>query len=211
MDGGNATTRASASTERPMKYVTLGQHTRIDEDTRIGYNASSSEEETRIGDRARIRSGSTIYGDVRIGDDFRTGHDVIIREGTRIGDETLLGTGTVLDGKCSVGSNVSLQTRCYVPPYSTIHDEVFMGPHAVLTNDEYPVRREEELEGPTLHRGVSIGANATILPGIEIGEGSFVAAGAVVTETVPPHTLAVGVPARNRPLPKPLQGRNQLV
>ena len=194
-----------------MKYVTIGQNSRIDEDTRIGYGASDSDDQTRIGDRARIRSGCTVYGDVRIGDDLQTGHDVIVREGTRIGDDAVIGTGTVLDGKCTIGSNVSLQTRCYVPPYTTIHDEVFIGPHAVLTNDDHPVRRDGQLKGPTLHRGVSVGANATILPGVEIGEDSFVAAGAVVTETVPPRTLAVGVPARNRPLPDPLQGRNQLV
>ena len=193
-----------------MKYVSLGCDAQIDQDTRIGYGAEDPSEETHIGDRARIRAGSTIYHDVRIGDDLQTGHNVLIREGTRIGNDTLVGTGVVIDGKSTIGSKVSLQTRCYVPPYTTIHDEVFIGPHAVLTNDEHPVRQTGTLQGPTVHRGVTIGANATVLPGIEIGRGAFVAAGAVATSDVPPNTLAVGVPARPRPLPAQLQGRNQL-
>ena len=193
-----------------MKYVSLGQDTRIDEDTQIGYGAAHPDDETRIGDRTRIRSGSTIYGDVRIGDDCATGHNVLIREGTRIGDDTVIGTETVLDGKCTIGSHVSLQTRSYVPPFTTIHDEVFLGPHAVLTNDEHPVKNAGTLQGPTLERGATIGANATVLPGKTIGRDAFVAAGSVVTKDVPPQTLAVGVPARHRALPDQLKGRNQL-
>ena len=163
---------------------------------------------TRIGDRATIRSGTVIYGDVTVGDDFTTGHDVLVREDTKVGDDVLVGTGTVVDGTTTIGSEVSVQTGVYVPPETTIADRVFLGPRAVLTNDPYPLRTAEPLEGPKLEPDVSIGANATLLPGVTVGRGAFVAAGAVVTDDVPARTLAVGTPAIQRPLPPELEGRN---
>jgi acetyltransferase-like isoleucine patch superfamily enzyme len=162
----------------------------------------------RIGDDATIRSGTTIYPDVVVGDGLQTGHDVLVREQTVVGDDVVLGTKTVLDGRCEVGDDASLQTGVYVPPESDIGDRVFLGPHAVLTNDPFPLRQDCELNGPTLADDVSIGANATLLPGVTVGEQSFVAAGAIVTDDVPPETLAVGTPARHRPLPAELDGHN---
>ena len=87
---------------------------------------------------------------------------------------------------------------------------MFLGPCAVLTNDAYPIRTESELTGPTLEDHVSVGANATLLPGVTVGEGSFVAAGSVVTDDVPPETLAVGAPAEHRSLPDKLEGGNRI-
>jgi len=163
-----------------------------------------------IGDNATIRSGTVIYSDVLIGDDFTTGHGALVREHTIVGDNVVVGTHAVIDGTCTVGSDVSIQTGVYVPTNSHIGDRVFLGPHAVLTNDPYPVRQDTELIGPTLRDDASVGANATILPGVTVGERSFVAAGAVVTEDVPPDTLAVGAPAEHRPLPETLHGRNAI-
>ncbi|WP_394739808.1 DapH/DapD/GlmU-related protein [Natronococcus roseus] len=168
------------------------------------------DEPTRIGADATIRAGSIVYGNVTIGDGFTTGHDVLIREETTIGDDVLVGTKTVVDGETTIGSHVSLQTNVYVPTETTIGDNVFVGPGAVMTNDEYPVRTEVDLEGPTLEDGASVGANATILPGVTVGENAFVAAGAVVVEDVPADSLAVGAPARTKPLPAALEGPNQL-
>lgn len=163
----------------------------------------------RIGDGARIRSGTILYYDVVAGRNLTTGHDVLVREGSRIGDDVVLGTKTVLDGHCTVGSEAVLQTGTYVPPASDLADGVFLGPHATLTNDPYPLREDVDLAGPTLEADVSVGANATVLPDVTVGERSFVAAGAVVTEDVPPETLAVGAPARHRPLPPTLAGDNR--
>jgi acetyltransferase-like isoleucine patch superfamily enzyme len=167
-------------------------------------------EPTVVGEGATIRAGSIVYRDVTAGDGLTTGHNVLIREHTAIGDGVVVGTNTVIDGWTEIGSNVSLQTGVYVPSYTRIGDRVFVGPRAVLTNDPYPIRREVELVGPTLEDDVSVGANATILPGVTVGEGSFVAAGAVVTEDVPPNSLAVGVPAEVRDLPESLDGPNLL-
>lgn len=179
-------------------------------ETTIGHAYDSGTSDPVIGEDATVRCGAIIYDDVIIGARFNTGHDVLVREFTEIGDDVLIGTKTVIDGRTEIGSNVSLQTGVYVPSHTTIGDNVFIGPHAVLTNDPFPVRKDVDLEGPTIEDGASIGANATILPGVTVGAGAFVAAGAVVTEDVPPETLAVGVPASHRPLLAELQGDNDL-
>ena len=188
----------------------LGDDCEVSPDATVGHRHREGAEPPEIGDRATIRSGAIVYADVTIGDDFTTGHGVLVREDTEIGDDVVVGTDTVIDGTTTIGSHVSLQTGVYVPTDTTIGDEVFVGPKAVLTNDPYPIRKDVDLEGPTLEDHVSVGANATILPGVTVGEGSFVAAGAVVTEDVPPETLAVGAPAEHRPLPDDLEGGNQI-
>ena len=200
--------RRSALGDETMSRYTCGDGCTIDAEATIGYG--EFDVPTSIGDDATIRAGTIVYGDVEIGDGFTTGHDVLLREATTIGDDVLGGTKTVVDGETTIGSHVSLQSCVYVPTETTIGSNVFVGPGAVLTNDAYPIRTEAELAGPTLADGASIGANVTILPGVTVGENSFVAAGAVVTEDVPPDSLAVGAPARQRTLPEPLEGPNQL-
>jgi len=187
-----------------------GDRCTLDPDVTVGYGFERLEEPTQLGDDGTIRAGSTIYADVTIGDSFTTGHDVLIREATRIGTDVLVGTKTVIDGETTIGSHVSLQSNVYIPTNTQIGSNVFIGPAAVLTNDSYPIRTETELRGPTLMDGVSIGANATVLPGVTVGENAFVAAGSVVTEDIPPNSLAVGSPADHRPLPAPLSGPNTL-
>lgn len=176
----------------------------------VGQPRRTRSDRTTIGRNPTVRSGTVIYGDVRIGDDLSTGHGVLIREGTVIGDEVLVGTNSVIDGSVTIGSRVSIQTGVYIPPETTIGDDVFIGPGAVLTNDPFPIRTNVGLDGPTVEDHVSIGANATLLPGIEVGAGAFVAAGAVVADDVPERTLAVGVPAEPRALPPELAKENEI-
>ena len=147
-----------------------------------------------IGSGCNIRSNTLIYGDTRIGDNTKTGHFVLIREGTSIGKNCLVGSGTILDGNLKIGDNVRIQSMVYIPPKCVVEDNVFIGPRVVLTNDKYPP--QPNLEGVTIKKGASIGANSTILPGVVIGEGALVGAGAVVTKNVPPGTVVVGNPAR---------------
>lgn len=161
-----------------------------------------------IGREPTIRSGTVVYADVEIGDRFTTGHGALVREHTTIGDDVLVGTHAVVDGHCTIGDGSVLQTGVYLPQQTTVGERVFFGPHAVLTNDPYPLRTETDLVGPTVEDDASVGANATILPGVTVGEGAFVAANAVVTEDVPPETLAVGAPASHEPLPAELAGGN---
>ncbi|WP_330631661.1 acyltransferase [Halocatena halophila] len=193
-----------------MTNYEAGVDPQIDDRATVGYAYTEDGRPTQLGEGARIRSGTIIYQDVRIGDDFITGHRALVREATEIGDSVIVGTDTVIDGTTTIGSHVSLQTGVYVPTDTTIGDNVFLGPRAVLTNDPYPVRRDVDLVGPTIEDGVSVGANATILPDVTIGHDSFVAAGAVITEDVPPETLAVGTPADHQPLPDTLAAENML-
>ena len=190
--------------------VRLGAGSTVSERATLGYEYDADAGATVLGADATVRSGSIVYADVRAGDGFTTGHNPLVREHTEIGDDVLVGTNTVIDGETTVGSNVSLQGGVYVPQETDIGDDVFVGPGAVLTNDPYPVRRDVDLDGPTLAASVSVGANATVLPGVSVGERSFVAAGAVVTEDVPPETLVAGVPAAPRDLPEPLDGPNSI-
>ncbi|WP_207589632.1 DapH/DapD/GlmU-related protein [Halomontanus rarus] len=191
-----------------MKAEDLPQ--RLAESRRIGYAYDEETQEPVIGSDATIRPGTIIYDDVIIGDGFSTGHNAVVREFTEIGDDVLVGTNTTIDGNTTVGSHVSMQTGVYVPSETTIKNHVFLGPYAVLTNDPYPLRQDIDLKGPIIEDHVSIGANATVLSGVTVGRGSFVAAGAVVTEDVPERTLAVGVPARHEPLPETLKRGNNV-
>lgn len=164
-----------------------------------------------IHDNALIRSNTVIYCNVHIGKNFRTGHDVLIRENTIIGEDVLVGSHVIIEGHVTIGNHVNIQSNVYIPTNSIIEDFCFIGPNAVLTNDKYPpVRKGGEMKGPVLRRGVSVGANATILPGVEIGEGSMVAAGAIVTKDVPSWKLAIGIPARFKDLTKDLRVLNKL-
>lgn len=163
-----------------------------------------------IGKNAVIRSNSIIYNDVEIGNNFRTGHGVTIREKTTIGDNVLVGTNTVIEGHTTIGNNVSIQSNVYIPTNTIIEDYVFIGPCACFTNDKYPIRVDFDLKGPVIKKGASIGANSTFLSNIEIGEGAMVAAGAIVTMDVPDYFLAIGAPARIKPLPKHLKKLNKI-
>jgi acetyltransferase-like isoleucine patch superfamily enzyme len=158
-----------------------------------------------IGNDAILRSGTIIYSDVVIGDNFSTGHNVIIREKTKIGNDVSIGTASVIEGQCTIGNRISIQSMVFIPTGCTIGNDVFIGPNTILTNDRYPPSGKSELIGPVIEDKSTIGANVTILPGVRIGYGSTVAAGALVTKDVPPGVLAIGSPARIKALPKELR------
>lgn len=180
-----------------------------DQNIQFGVEYSPNSKPPVIGKNYTIRSNSIIYNDVVIGDNFRTGHNVVIRENTNIGDDVLIGTNTVIEGDVIIGNDVSIQSNVYIPTNSVIEDNVFIGPCACFTNDKYPVRINYELQGPRVRRGASIGGNTTFLSNVEIGEGSIVAAGAIVIHSVPPFYLAIGTPARIKPLPDHLKVPNR--
>jgi acetyltransferase-like isoleucine patch superfamily enzyme len=183
----------------------IGEGAQVFEPVTIGFPSRENIGKTSfpgstIGRHAVLRSGTIIYCDVIIGNNFQSGHNTLIREKTRIGDRTAIGTATVIDGNTIIGNGVSMQSMVYIPTNTIIGDSVFIGPNAVLTNDRYPP--SGSLEGPVIKAGAAIGANATILPGVCIGEGAFVAAGSIVTRDVPDHMMAIGTPARIKELPK---------
>lgn len=163
-----------------------------------------------IGNNAMIRAGTTIFSNVNAKSRFMTGHNAMIRENTEIGEHVLVGTNTIIDGNCKIGSNVSIQGNVYIPTHVTIEDNVFIGPCSCLTNDRYPVRGEYVPLGPTIREGASIGGNSTIVPGVEIGEGAMVAAGALVTKDVPDWKMAIGCPAKIKDLPGKMKTANRI-
>jgi acetyltransferase-like isoleucine patch superfamily enzyme len=172
--------------------VNIGKGSTIQDNVILG---SAEDGEMEIGKNAIIRSGSVIYSQVRIGNNFRGGHNILIRENTEIGDDVLVGTNSVVDGECRIGKNVSIQTGVYVTRHTVIEDGVFMGPFCVTTNDKY-MFYGAELKGPVIRERARIGANATILPGIVIGRGAVVGAGAVVTRDIADDEVVVGSPAQ---------------
>jgi acetyltransferase-like isoleucine patch superfamily enzyme len=162
---------------------------------------------TILGANAVLRSGTIVYCEVRIGNDFSTGHNVLIREKTTIGDRVAVGSSTIIEGNCSIGDDVRIQSMAFIPTHTSIGNHVFIGPHAILTNDLYPPTGKPELKGPILEDQVVIGANAIVMPGIKVGAGSAVAAGSIVTRDVPSGVLVLGSPARIRELPQEMKRR----
>jgi len=155
-----------------------------------------SERAVNIGKNCIIRSGTTIYCRVRLGDNVKVGHRALVREDVSVGGETLIGSNVVIDGSCEIGNHVSIQTGVYISTNTRIEDEVFLGPYCVLLNDRFLARKRAPLVGPRIERGASIGGNATILDDVTVGRGAAVGAGAVVLHDVEPGTIVAGVPAR---------------
>ena len=122
----------------------------------------------------------------------------------------MIGTNVVIDNDCVVGDNCSFQTGAYIPTGSRIGDRVFLGPNASLTNDTTPLRTEYKLETITIEDDVTVGSNATLMPGITVGKGAFIAGGAVVTKDVPAWHIAKGCPAVFEELPESLKKPNRL-
>jgi UDP-2-acetamido-3-amino-2,3-dideoxy-glucuronate N-acetyltransferase len=148
-----------------------------------------------------------------IAPDVQLGADVVIHHpeqvnlyGCTVGDGCKIASFVEIQRGVSLGRNVKVEAFAFIPSGVTIDDGAFVGPHVCFTNDRYPraTGDEGELLGaeqwevvPTLvRRGASIGANATIVCGVTIGEGALVGAGSVVTRDVPAHTLVAGNPAR---------------
>lgn len=124
-----------------------------------------------------------------------------VMAGARVGQRCNLGEGVFIESGVVIGDDVTIKNGVAVYEKVIIEDEAFLGPHCVFTNDLRPrsgrFKRAPSTFLPTVvRRGASIGANATIVCGHEIGEYSMVAAGAVVTKSVAPHVLVSGIPAR---------------
>lgn len=145
-----------------------------------------------------VHPTAIIEEDVSIGEGTRIWHFVHIRKRARIGRNCNIGKGVYIDTEVRIGNNVKIQNFVSVYRGVTIEDDVFIGPHATFTNDLYPrsYNTSWEIVPTIVKKGASIGANATIVCGVTIGEYAMVGAGAVVTKDVPPFGLVYGNPAR---------------
>lgn len=123
---------------------------------------------------------------------------VVILPGARIGNDCTVCAQVFIENEVVVGDKVTVKCGVQLWDGVTLEDEVFVGPNVTFTNDPFPRSKihPAQYARTVVKRGASIGANATILPGITIGERALVGAGSVVTKDVPPDTVVVGNPAR---------------
>ncbi len=135
----------------------------------------------------------------RIGDDTRIWHWVHVSGGVSIGRRCSLGQNVYVGNKVVIGDGVKIQNNVSVYENVTLEDDVFCGPSMVFTNVYNPrsaIERKSEYRSTVVRRGATLGANCTIVCGMEIGEYAFIGAGAVVNRDVPAFALVVGVPGR---------------
>jgi UDP-2-acetamido-3-amino-2,3-dideoxy-glucuronate N-acetyltransferase len=146
-----------------------------------------------------VHSSSMIDPGVSIGADTRIWHFCHILSGSVIGERCVVGQNVMIGPDVRVGNGCKIQNNVSVYRGVTLEDDVFCGPSAVFTNVINPrafVDRSTEIRPTLVRRGASIGANATIVCGVTIGEYAMVGAGAVVNRDVANFALVVGVPAR---------------
>lgn len=198
--------------------VQIGSHTVIHDDTIIGDNVIVQsftslgqsplankkmaqkpdqnlmplviDEHVKIGSHCVIYRGTALFRDVLVGD-FAS-----IREKVKIGSNSIIGRDVMVENNTQIGERVTVQTSSYVTAFMIIEDDVFIGPRFSSSNDKYMGQRNAKLIGPVLKRNSKIGNNASLLPGVIIGEGAIVGAGAVVTKDVKPKKTVVGNPAK---------------
>lgn len=167
-----------------------------------------------MGKAVTVGAGCILYVGAEIGDMVFFGDLATVREDVKIGEFSIIGRGATVENKVTIGRKCKIETEAYITAFSTIEDYCFIAPCVAFTNDNFLGRTEERKKhfgGPTLKRGARIGANATILPNLVIGEDTVVAAGSVVTKDVPPRVIVVGSPAKVlRPVPEEQLIENQV-
>lgn len=166
-----------------------------------------------LGEYVTIGANCVVYRGAILKDYVFVGDLASIREDVEIGEYTIIGRGVTVENKTKIGKYVKIETEAYITAISIVEDYCFIAPEVTFTNDNFLGRTEERkkyFKGPIVRKGARIGANATILPGIEIGEDALIAAGAVVTRNVPPRKIFAGVPAKElRDVPEEQLLKNQ--
>lgn len=146
-----------------------------------------------------FQPSAIIDNGAKIGRGAMVWHFCHIMGKAEIGEDCTLGQNVFVGDNVIIGNNVKIQNNVSIYDGVVIEDNVFLGPSCVFTNIKNPraeVSRRGCYEKTIVHRGATIGANATIVCGVEIGEYSFIGAGAVVTKDVPAHALMAGIPAK---------------
>jgi acetyltransferase-like isoleucine patch superfamily enzyme len=153
--------------------------------------------ETLLASGVLVGTAAKLFAGLRVGENTLLGDRCMIREHTRIGEETVMGFAVLIDAGTQVGSRTRAIANCILTGY--VGDDVFLSVGATLVNDNTMGEsgfREESIRLPRVGHRARIGANATLLPGVEVGEDAVVGAGSVVTRSVDAGVLVMGVPAR---------------
>ncbi len=149
---------------------------------------------------ASIHPSAIVDPGATIGEGTRVWHWVHVCGGAVIGRDCSLGQNVFVGNRVRIGNNVKVQNNVSIYDNVTVEDDVFCGPSMVFTNVYNPrsaVSRKDEYRDTVVRRGATLGANCTIVCGVEIGQHAFVGAGAVINKDVPAFALMVGVPARH--------------
>jgi UDP-2-acetamido-3-amino-2,3-dideoxy-glucuronate N-acetyltransferase len=151
-----------------------------------------------LGAGVQVCAAAVVFAGTTVGDGAVVGDQAYVRERVSLGAGTLVGRGSAVDNDVRIGDRVSIQTGVYLTGYSLVEDDAFVGPGVTTTNDNVMSRHAhgEPLRGVVLRRACRVGGAAVLVPGIEVGEEAFVAAGAVVVGDVPARAVVMGVPAR---------------
>lgn len=148
-----------------------------------------------------VHPTSVVDDGVPIGAGTRIWYFCHVQRGSSIGERCILGQNVNVDSGVHIGNGVKIQNNVSVYKGVHVEDDVFLGPSCVFTNVLNPrahVERKAEFRPTRVGRGATVGANATVVCGHDLGDYCMVGAGAVVTRDVPAHALVVGVPARQR-------------
>lgn len=145
-----------------------------------------------------IHSTANVADNANIGNGTKVWINVQIRENVTIGADCIISKDVYIDHGVSIGNRCKIQNSVSVYNGVTILDDVFVGPNVSFTNDKVPraFNTHWKITPTTVKRGVSLGANSTIVCGVSLGEYAMIAAGSVVTKDVPSHALVMGNPAR---------------
>lgn len=151
-----------------------------------------------VSDKCKIGTSVAVYRGSKIGEGVMIADLASVREDVEIGKFTIVGRGVAIENDTRIGSYVKLETNAYITAHTIIEDRCFIAPMVTTSNDNFLGRTEERFKytkGPHIRKGARVGANATLLPGITLGEDAVVGAGSVVTKDVPPRKMVAGVPA----------------
>jgi acetyltransferase-like isoleucine patch superfamily enzyme len=152
-----------------------------------------------LGAGAAVCSGAVVYAGTTVGPRAIIGDLASVRERCEVGEGAVIGRGVCVENDTRIGARCKVQSNSYITAYSELEDDVFIAPCVTTTNDNFMGRTEErhaQIKGAIIRRGARVGGGVVILPGIEIGEEAFVAAGALVTKDVPGRKLVAGLPAK---------------
>lgn len=133
-----------------------------------------------------------------IGDNTSIWQFCVVLKDAQIGSNCNICSHVFIENDVVIGNDVTIKNGVQLWDGVRIHDRVFLGPNVTFTNDLYPRSKHypDSFSGITIHEGASIGANATLIAGIEVGKHALIGAGSVVNQSIPAHTVWVGNPCR---------------
>ncbi len=177
--------------------VSLGKNCRLDQGVVVGFSEDNKQDEILIGENAIIRANTLIYAGVKIGNFFQSGPNVLIRENNILGNKVAVWHGVTLNPGNVIGDGCRIHAGSFLE-MTTLGKNVFVGPGVVFTDDPHPINPSPRIHfgGALVGNEAVIGANATILPQVKIGERAVIGAGSVVTKDIPANEVWVGNPAK---------------